>query len=149
MAGTLSGFDPDQFRTNIVNTMVMGLNSHAELKPTFYFPKVTTWPNGTILDTFGKPVDGRVQAAITSPAPVQVPCAVEFAPDTTDNEAMTGTYRQTRCTLTLLDTQYALVSAAIEVDVDGHRYIINDLHTVALGPVNVYQLLCFRKGVEE
>lgn len=149
MAGTLAGFDPDVFRTAIVNTMVMGLNSQTHLKPTFHFPKTTSWPNGTILDTFGKPVDGRVQATVTSPPSVQVPCTVEFSPDTTDNEALTGTFKQTRCTLTLLDAQYTQVAAAIEVDVDGHRYAINDLHTFALGPVNVYQLLCFRKGVDE
>jgi hypothetical protein len=149
MAGTLAGFDPDLFRTNIVNTMIMGLNTQSALKPTFYFPKTTAWPINTILDVEGKPVDGRVQAVVTALAPVQVPCAVEFAPDTSDNEALVGTFRQTRCTLTLLDVQYTQVQTAVEVDVDGHRYSINDMHTVALGTVNVYQLLCFRKGVEE
>lgn len=149
MAGILAGFDPDLFRTTIVNTMVMGENSDDALKPTFHFARTSTWPVGTILDAFGKPLDARVQAVVTSRAPVQVPCAVEFAQDTTDNETLVGTFRQTRAVLTLLDEQYADVSAAIEVDIDGHRYSINDMHTVALGPVNVYQLLCFRKGVDE
>jgi len=149
MAGTNPGFDAANFRTQIQNTMIMGLNSQSQLKPTFYFQSSSTYPAGTHLDGDGKPIDARIQATVTSPDPVQVPAAVEFVGDSSNDEDLTGTYRQTRVLLTLLDTDYAQVDDAIEVDIDAHRYVINDVHTVGLFDVNVYQLACFRKGVEE
>ena len=88
MAGNLAGFDPDFFRTVITSTMTMGLNTQTELQPTFYFPRTTTWPGGTILDAEGKPVDARVQAVVTQATPLAVPCAVEFVGDGTDNEEL-------------------------------------------------------------
>jgi hypothetical protein len=149
MAGELAGFNPDLFRTNITNTMVMGLPVPDDLKPTFYFRSVSTYPDGTILDTSGKPIDPRI-APTTTPAkqPVQVPCAVEFAPDITDNENLGGTFWTNRATVTVLDTQWGQIEGAIEVDLSGRRYLIQQVFTVGLGLVTVYQLQCFVKGTD-
>lgn len=148
MANDLVGFDPDVFRTNIRNTMIMGLPVPTNERPTFYFPEVLTYASGTLLDSEGRPIDPRVKPTRTSPAPVQVPCAVEFASDTTNDQNLAGTFWQSRASLTLLDTEYAQVVDAIEVDLATRRYLIQEMTEVGLSTVTVYTLLCFRKGVE-
>lgn len=148
MANDLLGFDADLFRTNITNTMVMGLPVPVDERPTFYFPVTTTYPDGTLLDSEGKPIDPRITPTRTSPASVQVPCAVEYATDTSNNQDLVGTFWATRATITLLDIHYALVKDAIEVDLAKRRYLIQELTEVGLSTVTVYSLICFRKGVE-
>lgn len=147
MAGLLTGFDPEAFRTSIRNTMIMGLPEPDELKPTFYFRSTYSYPPGTKLDPEGKPIDPRIQATATpASAPLQVPCAVEFSPDATNNEGLSGTFWTDRAMLTLLDTEYAQVEEAIEVDISGRRYLIQQMNPIGLGTVTVYQLQCFLKG---
>lgn len=147
MAGTLAGFDPDVFRTNIRNTMIMGLPEPDGLKPTFYFRTTFSYPPGTALDPEGKPIDPRVQATATAASvPVQVPCAIEYSPDTTNNESLAGTFWTDRALLTVLDTDYARIASAIEVDINGKRYMIQQMSAVGLGNVTIYQLQCFMKG---
>ncbi|HET6914976.1 MAG TPA: hypothetical protein VFH56_02690 [Acidimicrobiales bacterium] len=147
MAGTLSGFDPDSFRSTIQSTMTMGLPGPTNLQPTFYFRETYSYPQGTVLDPEGKPIDPRVQATATPAAsPVQVPCAVEFSPDNSNNEGPVGTFWTDRAVLTLLDTDYATVATAVEVDINGQRYLIQQMSAIGLGPVTVYQLQCFMKG---
>lgn len=147
MAGELAGFDPDAFRTNIRDTMIMGLPNEERLKPTFYFRSTYVYPQGTVLDPEGKPIDPRVQATATpSSPPVQVPCAVEFSPDTTNNEGPAGTFWSDRAMLTVLDTDYADIDGAIEVDLAGERYLIQRIKAMGLGSVTIYQILCFLKG---
>ena len=146
MAGTLSGFNPDTFRLNIRNAMIMGLPDNTALQPTFYFsPGTPTYPGGTIMDSSGKPIDTRIQPTYTSPSPVLVPCAVEFAPDSSDSEGLLGTFKQTKVILTVLDEDYISIQDAIEVTVNQQRYIISDSMSYGLGTVIVYQLFCFRK----
>jgi hypothetical protein len=151
MAGELTGFNPDTFRSVITATMVMGLPQKPEEQPTFYFRTIVTYPVGTKLDTEGRPIDPRIKPSVTTALPpIQVPCAVEFAPDTTNDEGLAGTYWQTRAVLTLLDTQYEQVKDAIEVQLGDRRYIISFLYPpLGLGLVTVYQLSCFAKGTGE
>lgn len=148
MAGTLSGFDADAFRTNITNTMIMGLPEDDALKPNFHFESTLTYPVGTITDAEGKPIDPRVQPTVSAPAPVQVPCAIEYVADATNGESQVGTFWSDRATVTLLDTHYTTVKDAIEVDLAGRRYLIQQVFPVGLGPVTVYQLQCYMKGTE-
>lgn len=144
----LSGFAADTFRSNIINTMIMGLPVPVGQRPTFHFPATLTYPQGTVLDSGGKPIDPRIKPIRTAPTPVQVPCAVEFASDTTPDTGLVGPYWETRATVTVLDIQYEQVKDAIEVDLSGRRYLIQEMTSVGLGPVTVYTLICFRKGVE-
>jgi hypothetical protein len=146
MAGELAGFDPDLFRTTIRNAMIMGLPEPTALQPTFYFRTTYSYPQGTVLDPEGKPIDPRIQATAKASAPVQVPCAVEFSPDTTNNEGLAGTFWTDRAMLTVLDTDYASIQEAIEVDLSGERYLIQRVKAIGLGTVTVYQMLCFLKG---
>lgn len=149
MAGTLAGFDPAAFRTNITATMVMGLPNDNNLKPTFYFRETSSYPAGTRLDSSGKPIDPRISATVTpSHAPVQVPCAVEYQQDTSNNSTIVGTLWTDRAIVTLLDTHYAEIADAIEVDLSGKRYLIQQMTSVGLGTVTVYQLQCYIKGVD-
>lgn len=148
MANELTGFDPDLFRSTITNTMVMGLPVPVEERPTFYFPQTVTYPPDTILDSEGKPIDPRVKPTRSSSDPLQVPCAVEFSTDTTNDTGLAGTLWETRAVLTLLDIHYVQVQAAIEVNLAARRYLIQEMTEVGLGPVTVYTLTCFRKGVE-
>ena len=145
----LGSFDADGFRSNIVATMVMGLPVEDELKPTFYFRATLSYPSDTKLDGSGKPIDARVRPTVTSPDPVQIPVAIEYVTDTTNDEGMVGTYWSDRAIVTVLDAQYALVEDAIEVDLSGRRYLIQNSTALALGPVGVWQLYCFKKGVNE
>lgn len=148
MAGELSGFDPDAFRSQITSTMVMGLPAKIDEQPKFYFRSSSAFPESAKLDSEGRPIDPRVRPTITQASPpIQVPCAVEFAPDTTNDQGLTGTFWQTRAVLTLLDIHYELVKDAIEVQLGGRRYNISFLAPpVGLGSVTVYQLHCFPKG---
>lgn len=149
MAGELAGFVADDFRMNIRNTMIMGLPVAIDERPTFYFPpSMITYPAGTRLDSEGRPIDPRVKAVPIAPDPVQVPCAVEFTPDTTNDTTTAGPFWTGRAVLTVLDIDYALIEAAIEVDLAKRRYLIQELTEVGLGTVTVYQLYCWRKGVE-
>jgi hypothetical protein len=147
MAGELAGFNADTFRTNIRNTMTMGLPNDPALQPTFYFRTTYTYPPDAVLDPEGKPLDPRIQATASTASPaVQVPCAVEFAPDSTNNEGLVGTFWSDRAVLTLLDTEYTQVKDAVEVDIAGRRYLIQQMNAIGLGTVTVYQLYCFMKG---
>jgi hypothetical protein len=149
MSGDLAGFNADTFRTQITNTMIMGLPSDPALQPKFYFRSTSTYATGTLVDAEGKPIDPRIKPTATSAAaPVMVPCAVEFTPDNSNDEGLAGTFWATRAVLTLLDVHYTQVKDAIEVDLGGRRYLVSYLEPpVGLGPVTVYRLHCFPKGV--
>lgn len=147
MAGAISGFDPDTFRTNITNTMTMGLPEDTDLQPTFFFRSTLAWPDGTVLDPDGRPIDPRVRPTITPlSASIKVPCAVDYALDTTNDEGLAGTFWSDRAVVTILDVHYAEVEDAIEVDLAGRRYSIQQVTAVGLGEVTVYTLQCYMKG---
>lgn len=147
MADPIIGFDPDVFRTNIHFAMQLGLPQKVEDRPTFYFREVREFPPGTILDSEGSPLDPRIAPVVTATDPVQVPCAVEFSADRTDNENLVGTFRDTKVTLTLLDVDYEKVKNAIEVALGQTRYNISfSAPPIGLGQATVYQLFCFPKG---
>lgn len=150
MAGALAGFDAAAFRTAITNTMIMGLPGSGELQPTFYFRETLVYPAGTILDSEGKAIDPRIKPTATPVhAPVQVPCAVEMQTDNTNDSGQAGTFWTNRAMLTLLDVHYEQVKDAIEVDLSGRRYLIQQMTAVGLSTVTVFQLQCFRKGTGE
>lgn len=140
----LTGFDADNFRDKIRQTMLMGLPNVSADKPTFYFREVKTWPAGTVTDTEGSPLDPRIQPTITSPEPVQVPCAVEFKTTRNDDEGLAGSFHDTAATLTILDVDWELIKDAIEVTLNGERYYISyESPVIALGPVDVHTVHVF------
>lgn len=148
MAGILAGFDPDNFRTQIRNTMIMGLPGDPADWPTFYGSNVrawpTTYPNGSpiIFDDDGSPLDPTVAPLPASAnVGIQVPCAVEFKATSADNLTLIGNFRDTSAVLTLLDTEYVKVKDAETVELARKRYFINyTAPPMGLGPVTVYQM---------
>lgn len=147
MADAIPGFDPAVFRKNIHFAMQLGLPQETKDRPTFYFRQTKTFPVGTVLDSEGTPLDPRIAPTVSGPASIQVPCAVEYKADRSDNEGLVGTFRDTSVTLTLLDVDFVKVKDAIEVAVGQVRYnIAQAFPPVGLGTATVYQLLCFPKG---
>lgn len=147
MADVAAGFDPDKFRTAIHFVMNLGLPQATVDRPTFYFRSTKTYPPGTRLDTEGTPLDPRIEAVVTTPTPVQVPCAVEYTADRTDNESLVGTFVDSKATLTILDTDFALVKDAIEVALGQSRFNITFIAPpIGLSTVTVYQVFCFPKN---
>lgn len=148
MANDLAGFDPDLFRSSIRDTMIMGLPQDEAERPTFYFPATGySYPEGTLLDTEGRPIDPRIKGTPVQKAAVQVPCAIETALDTSNGGGL-FTHWDTRKQLTVLDVDYAGIADSTEVDLSKERYLIQEVTSVGLGPVTIYQLMCFRKGVK-
>jgi hypothetical protein len=156
VANDLAGFDPDFFRSSIRNTMIMGLPQNEDERPIFHFPVTGySYPDGTRLDSEGRPIDPRVKGAPVQKESVrsgsdvdEVACAVDTSLDTSNSSGLVGAYWDTRKQLTVLDTDYAKIADATEVDLSARRYLIQEVSSVGLGPVTVYQLMCFRKGVE-
>lgn len=147
MADLVPGFDPQVFRDNIHFAMQLGLPQKTEDRPTFYFREVRSFPVGTVLDSEGSPLDPRIAPVVTTTPPVQVPCAVEFQADGTDNQGLVGTFRDSKVTLTLLDVDFEKVRDAIEVALGQVKYNISFLAPpIGLGQATVYQLHCFPKG---
>lgn len=147
MADAISGFSVDQFRTNIHFAMNLGLPQDAADRPTFYFRPVKSYPVGTRVDSEGTPLDPRIEVTVTSPDPVQVPCAVEFEPTSSDSEGLVGTFRNTRLTLTVLDVDYEQIKDAIEVGVGRVRYNVSyQSPPLGLGTATIYTLHCFPKS---
>lgn len=154
MANALAGFDPDNFRTQIRNTMIMGLPQTIAERPTFYSPAVTEWPthypsgDPINFDDDGKPLDPSVRPVTHGgDVGIQVACAVEFKPTTGDTETIIGNFRDAAAVLTLLDTEYVIVAGCDTVDLGGVRYYINFIGPpLGLGPVTVYQLYCNPTG---
>jgi len=147
MADTVPGLDPAVFREKITFAMNMGLPQNEADRPTFYFRSVKTYPPNTVLDSEGTPLDPRIAATVTTPDPVQVPCAVEFQATRNDDESLVGTFRQVTATLTLLDTDWEQVKDAIEVALGGVRYNISYLEPpLGMGTVTIYRIHCFPKG---
>jgi hypothetical protein len=146
VADPIAGFDVDKFRTNIHFVMNLGLPQDTADRPTFYFRPVKSYPSGTRVDSEGTPLDPRIEVTVTSPNPVQVPCAVEFEPTNSDTEGLVGTFRNTRATLTVLDVDYELIKDAIEVAIGRVRYNISyQSPPVGLGQATIYTLHCFPK----
>lgn len=140
--------DAADFRTAIRDTMQMGVPQDSALRPTFYFPVTTSYPAGTILDSEGRPIDPRIQGTAHQKEAEQPPCTVEYASDTTNQGGLVGTNWDGRAVITIFDIDYTLVADAIEVDLSGKRYMIQERTATGLGSCTVYQLLCFQKGVE-
>lgn len=149
MANALSGFDPDNFRTQIRNTMIMGLPQQVVQRPTFYSTSVVQWPthydsgDPITFDDDGYPLDPTVRPIPpTQQTGIQVACAVEFKATQDDNETVVGNFRDTAAILTLLDTEYELVKNCDQVKLGGNMqfYINYTAPPLGLGPVTVYQM---------
>jgi hypothetical protein len=148
MAGTSSAFDAANFRTSIKAAMNMGLPVPTALRPTFRFKEEKAFPVDTLLDDDGYPFDPSIEPVVTSPAPILVDCAVEIT-KAEPSELPVGAIRRLKATLTILDTDYARIKDAYEVDLGGDAYTIETvLPPYGLFDVTIYQLICVSKEEE-
>lgn len=137
-----SGFNAAAFRDGVTFAMTMGLPQDTSQRATFYFQETTSYPNGTALDSEGRPFDLTIEPTVTSPAPVQIPCAVEFVA-AWDGSSPVGVFESTKAVITILDTNWPAVEDAIEVSLGGDRYkIAYKEPPLGLFDVTVYRLRC-------
>lgn len=143
-----AGFNAAEFRSAIEFAMSMGLPGTESERVTFQWDDVDTF---TTPDERGNPYawtdsPASTVSAADIPASLTVPCAVEFtARRSSSGDTIMGSFDASAITITLLDTQYALLQDANlglpnKVIVDGNTYDIGFWGApVALFTVTVYQ----------
>lgn len=120
MAGPdLGGFDPDAFRDGIHLAMQMGAAPEADEQVTFLFAPQLVYNSPT--DDSNVPFDPSATVVETTPAPVRVPCAVEYF-DATAQLTELGAVSPTRVEILLMDVDYEQVKDAVAVVIHGDRY---------------------------
>ena len=143
-----SGFSAAAFRDAIGFAMQMGLPGTESERVTFQWDEVNTYASpderGEPYSWTDSPTDTTAPADI--PASLTVPCAVEFSSRrSSSGDTIIGSFDAASVTLTLLDTQYALIT---DVDLDLPNKVIVDGNTYDIefwGPplglfdVTVYQ----------
>lgn len=140
MAGTLAGFDADDFRTQIRNVMQMAAPTDASRQATFIFPATTVSDAPT--DSSGVPFAPGVTVARTAPDPVKVPVGIEFQRGIGAFTSV-GSMEADRVIVTLLDLDYAKVVGFEYMTWAGRKWKLRkELLESALGPVGVHQIEC-------
>lgn len=142
------GFNATEFRNAIEFAMQMGLPGTQSERVTFQWDDVKTFSNP---DERGNPYDwtntpSSTISAADVPASLTVPCAVQFsARRTSSGDTIMASFDAAAITITLLDTQYALLQDGDlglpnKLIVDGNTYdIIFWGPPVGLFTVTVYQ----------
>lgn len=143
-----SGFNATEFRNAIEFAMQMGLPGTQSERVTFQWDEAKTFSDP---DERGNPYDwtstpSSTVSAADVPASLTVPCAVEFsARRSSSGDTIMANFDAAAITVTLLDTQYALLQDANlglpnKMIVDGNTYDINFWGPpVGLFTVTVYQ----------
>jgi hypothetical protein len=146
MAGTIDEFNRAQVEDALRFAMRMGAAPDPAQRATFLFRQVRVYPEGTLLDAEGTPLDPSVRAVVTTPDPVTVDCAVEFE-RATPEELPTGVRVPTRLVLTLLEDEYRQVRTAVRVRVGTDRYQLSyELPVVGLFDMAVHQIVAYAES---
>lgn len=131
-------FPSDEFRSAILNTMVMGSPNKTVDKPTFYWNTDKTY---TVQDRNKKPYTlGSVEPVEdNTPDPVVATVAVEYVQR---NPALTGMgdFDKSRAILTILDEEYQKIEGADWVTLGGDKYEIKYVTVDGLFDVDVYTM---------
>lgn len=134
------GFDADEFRTQIRNTMIMGLPEDELERPTFRWSVRRSY---AIKDGGGNPYNfSSVPESVEEHEDVQVPVAVEFAARSTfASNLPTGQVENSKIIITILDVDYALVDTADQIVCNGDTYNIDFVApSTGLFSVTVYEI---------
>ena len=141
-AGFGDDFNADEFRENIINTMIMNTPNTVSDRATFCWRIDKAY---TTTDTTGRPYELATTPVHVETTPdVQVPVAVEFV----NNEGMGGTganavgrFDTSKAVLTLLDTYYPQVYDADWVTLGDSIYDIRFWEPpIGLFDVDVYRV---------
>lgn len=118
-------FDAATTRTEIQDTMFMGLPEDKTLRPTFYFPTDDTFAEASLS---GAPWDWDASPLENDDdrEPVQVPCAVEVAGTGVDFTSI-GTFNPQRAVLTFCDEDYKKVKGFHQMTMSGAVYLYSKL----------------------
>lgn len=124
MAGRSAGFDGDAFRDGIRLAFTMGqppsLDDPAEAQLAFHFPSQLLYTGP--VDGDGVPFDPNSTVTRVIPAPVTVPCGIEYT-SAADEATAFGTVLPSRVKVTLLDEDYVKVKDASYVVIGGEKYV--------------------------
>ena len=135
-------FDADEFRTQIRNTMFMGMPNAVEDRVTFRWSVRRAY---SIEDNQGNPYNfSATPTNVVENPDVQVPVAVEFVSRQGNSEfAPIGDIRNPRATLTILDVDYVEIEGADQVLIGNQLYTIDFVGPpIGLFSVTIYQLYC-------
>ena len=131
MAGSNAGFDASAFNDAIHFVMEMAAPPVAGDQAVFHFAPVVTSAAPVAAD--GVPFDPDAAKTSVTPAPVKVPCVVEYV-NYGDDQSRLGTTSPGRVRVTLLEDDYRQVADAAFIVVGGDRYDFG--HTEA--PVGLF-----------
>lgn len=137
-----AGFDAAGFRNAIRQTMVMGQPNAVEERATFQW---TTESSYAQEDPAHNPYSWDDTPVVsTSHADVQVPVAVEFsARPAASVDTSVGQFDTSRAVITILDSDYALITGADKVLLGGNTYVIDFVAPpLGLFEVTIYQMFC-------
>jgi hypothetical protein len=147
--GISSGFSANDFRTAIKFAMTMGAPPDPTQQVTFLIPVEQEF---TRQDPAGDPYDWTSTPTVTAQAQtVQVPVAATFTAATTLQGEPVGVFAADRVTLTVLDDDWAQVTAVGDADeftLGGVHYIIEPPGPVPVGlfDVTVYTITATARG---
>lgn len=147
VSGFGGGFNAEQFRTAIKNTMRMGAPQDTAQRATFRWKTIKTHSRG---DRGGKPWDlTATPTAVTERDDVQVDVAVEFSARTTlSGGTPIGEFDTPRAVITVLDEDYELIEGANFVLLGGNTYKIDFIAPpIGLFTVTVWQI--YASAVDE
>lgn len=119
MATAVPGFPAGEFRAGIRLAMQLGAPPVEEDRPVFVFPSQIA--NDAFADESGVPFDPNARPEVTTPEPVQVPCAVEYDEAASRVENM-GLVTPSEIKITLLDEDHARIRGFAYVVIAGDRY---------------------------
>lgn len=138
MAGTNPDFDAAAFRDGIRFVYDMAAPPLEDEQLKFYFPSQLVYNKP--VDDEDVPFDPSATVQRVQPAPVTVPCGVEYF-DRAGEPVVFGTITASRIAVTLLDEDYKQVKGTTYVVLGGEKY--NYQHTEApsgLFDVGLYTL---------
>lgn len=145
MAGSNTAFDAATFRTNIKNTMRMGLPNNTSDQATFRWVDEKTY---VIAGPHNNPYDwGETPLTTVHKADVQVDVAVQLL-NHTEEYTSVGELDNQKIQVTLLDVDYALVSDADLILLDGKTFEIN-FWTPSIGLFDVTVHQAFATAIDE
>lgn len=131
-------FLSEEFRSAIINTMIMGSPNKEEEQAEFSWEKDVTY---SIQDKDNKPYSLGATTPLTdnTPDPVKINVAVEYVHRAPDGTPL-GEFDNPRAVLTVLDVEYEKVRGADFVTLGGNKYMISYVLVEALFDVDVYTL---------
>lgn len=134
------GFDAEEFRRQIRNTMIMGLPVDEAERPTFRWSVKRSY---AVKDDSGNPYNfSSPPISVETRADVQVPVSVDFsARSSLGSKLPVGDVENSKVVVTVLDVDYEEIKTADQIICGGDTYSIDFVApSVGLFAVTVYEI---------